>query len=74
MTTFSVGQMVKINPKRRMSWQPEGKFAITKVENVPLEDIEYNELTCEGGVGHHQVVWINYPGHPGPYSGLWFED
>lgn len=73
MTTFNVGDMVEIDPDKVMPWQPKGKFKVTRVKNVPVEDIPYNPETHEGGVAHHQWLWIDYEKTPGPYSGWFFE-
>ena len=55
-TTYKPGDVVRILTS---AFNDRGKeITVEDVEYVPGELIRYDELTGEGGVGHHQ--WISY--------------
>jgi hypothetical protein len=83
MKTHAVGDVVTFPEKDETDhyeFHLHGQsFTVLEVEDVPEELIEYNPMTQEGGVGHHQWVTIDAPslmndGSTGrTFSGAWFE-
>lgn len=67
MTTFKIGDFVTF---RKVY---EGTFKVLDVREVPVDQIEFNPATGEGGVSHHQWLLIDSEDHPYLISGWYFE-
>jgi len=83
MTTFSKGQVVTFD---KNSWfKPNYKdltnyrnlkgesYTIVKIEASPVDQIKYNSITHDGGIGHHQLITIVVDGVERTFSGLYFD-
>lgn len=69
--TFKVGDQVVVNDEWFFDFtdsriERSQVYSVEAIEDVPPEQIKYNDKTHEGGVEHHQ--WITVMGRT--YSGL----
>ncbi len=70
--TFEVGKRVRFYPDDVMHHDKADKsHLVLATIDVPEEEIDYNPLTEEGGVAHHQ--WIIIEGLSNKISGHWFQ-
>lgn len=77
MKTFKVGDVVQCKRKlgTMLYLHEDTDYVVISVKDVPENLIDFDPLTQEGGVGHHQWVTIlNKDDQPVRYSGWFFDE